>query len=112
LKFDFLLLKNMKVQGNNFRTIWFEEKLAGLKLTGRQSPRAGQKIINSANADEIIGEVTSGSFAPTLGYSIAFAYVKSDYTELGTEVKIATGRKLLSATVVKTPFYINPEARK
>jgi len=26
LKFDFLLLKNMKVQGNNFRTIWFEEK--------------------------------------------------------------------------------------
>jgi len=87
-----------------------EEKLAGLKLEGRQSPRAGQKIKN--DADEIIGEITSGSFAPTLGYSIAFAYIKSDYCKLGTGVQIDTGRKLLSAQVSKTPFYINKEARK
>jgi len=87
-----------------------EEKLVGLKLTGRQSPRAGQKIKNSD--DEVIGEVTSGSFAPTLGYSIAFGYLKSDYCELGMEVQINTGRKSLPATVTKTPFYTNPEARK
>ena len=87
-----------------------KEKLVGLKLIGRQSPRAGQKIKNSD--DEVIGEVTSGSFAPTLGYSIAFGYLKIDYCELGTEVQIDTCRKYLSATVCKSPFYTNPEARK
>ena len=86
------------------------EKLIGLEHEGRQSPRAGQKIKN--DVDEIIGEVTSGSFGPTLGYSIAFAYVNRDFCELGTEVQIDTGRKLLSARVCKTPFYINKEARK
>lgn len=87
-----------------------EEKLAGLKLEGRQSPRAGQKIKN--DVDEIIGEITSGSFAPTLGYSIAFAYINRDYCELGTVVQIDTGRKLLSSKVCRTPFYVNKEARK
>jgi len=89
-----------------------EKKLVGLKLPGRQSPRAHQKIKIPDNADEIIGEVTSGSFAPTLGYSIAFAYVKSDFAETGTGILIDTGRKKLSAEVVKTPFYTNPAARK
>ena len=89
-----------------------EEKLVGVKLPGRQSPRAHQKILNPANTDEIIGEITSGSFAPTLGYSIAFAYVTSDFANYGTEILIDTGRKKLTAEVVKTPFYTNPEARK
>jgi aminomethyltransferase len=84
-----------------------KEKLVGLKLPGRQSPRAHQKIVNPTDTDEIIGEVTSGSFAPTLGYSIAFAYIKSDYKSPGNEVFIDTGRKKLTAEVVKTPFYTN-----
>ena len=92
------------------KEIGAKEKLAGLKLAGRQSPRAGQKIKNAD--DEVIGEITSGSFAPTLGYSIAFAYISSNYCELGTEVQIDTGRKLLSAKISQTPFYINKEARK
>jgi len=89
-----------------------KENLVGLKLNGRQSPRAHQKVINHANENEIIGEITSGSFAPSLGCSIAFAYIKSDYSEIGTEVFIDTGRKNLTAVVVETPFYTNPAARK
>ena len=38
------------------------------------------------SADEIIGEIKSGSFAPTLGYSIAFGYIKSSYAKAETEV--------------------------
>ncbi len=63
------------------------------------------------SADEIIGEIKSGSFAPTLGYSIAFAYIKSDFINYGTEIFIDTGRKKLSAEVVKTPFYTNPTVK-
>jgi len=89
-----------------------DEKLVGLRLAGRQSPRAHQKIVNPANANETIGEVTSGSFAPTLGYSIAFAYVKRDFTDIGREVLIDTGKRKLSAKICETPFYTNSTARK
>jgi len=84
-------------------------KLTGVMLNGRQSPRAHQKIKNNEN--ETIGEITSGSFAPTLGHSIAFAYVKKDYIKSGAEIKIDTGRKLLSAKLTKVPFYVNKESR-
>ena len=63
------------------------------------------------SADEIIGEIKSGSFAPTLGYSIAFGYIKSSYAKAETEVQIDTGRKKLSAKIIKTPFYTNPTVK-
>ncbi len=85
------------------------EKLVGLKLETRQSCRPGQEILFN---EEVIGKVTSGSFAPSLGFSIAFAYIKNhENIGIGTNVKINTGRKTLLAEICETPFYKDGTAR-
>ena len=85
-----------------------DENLVGLKLETRQSCRAGQEILFN---EKVIGKVTSGSFAPSLGFSIAFAYIKHKNIELGTKLEINTGRKLLPAEICDTPFYKYGTAR-
>jgi len=85
------------------------EKLIGLKLETRQSCRPGQEILFNK---EVIGKVTSGSFAPSLGFSIAFAYIKNHKNiEIGTKIEINTGRKTLPAEICETPFYKDGTAR-
>ena len=84
-------------------------KLVGLQLTTKQSGRNGQSVLCG---DKVVGTVTSGSLAPSLGYAIAFAYVDKDYCELGTKLAIDNGRKLLEAEVVPTPFYKEGTARR
>ena len=73
-------------------------KLVGLLLADRGVLRSHQKVIVPAVGE---GEVTSGTFSPTLERSIGLARVPSQTTDR-CEVEIR-GR-LLSATVVKPPF--------
>ncbi|NLF37866.1 glycine cleavage system aminomethyltransferase GcvT [bacterium] len=95
-----------------------EEQLVGLKLDGRQSARAGQPVrqaVNGISADaprDASGEITSGSFAPSLGYSIALAYVPAAWAAEGTALVVDTGRKALPAVVCPLPFYTQGTARK
>ena len=49
-----------------------ERKLVGLTLPGRSAPRAGYAI---SDGGQTVGEVTSGSYSPTLDTSIAMGYV-------------------------------------
>ena len=51
------------------------------------------------------GEVTSGSFAPSLKKNIARAYLPVGSNKPGTEVEVEVRGKRLRARVVKTPFY-------
>ena len=74
-------------------------KLVGLVLQEKGVLRSHQPV-RSAHGD---GMVTSGSFAPTLGCSIALARVPlAVSTNEGVEVQIR--EKWLPATVVKYPF--------
>jgi aminomethyltransferase len=76
--------------------------LAGFKIEGRQSARAGQAVL----ADGVrIGTVTSGSFSPTLQRVVGFAYVEPACAVPGARIQVDTGRNLLDAEVVKAPFY-------
>ena len=84
------------------------EKLVGLKLEGRQSARPGQNVTRDG---DVVGEITSGSFAPSLQHAIAFAYVAPARSEIGTELLVETGRKTLPATVCEAPFYKEGTAR-
>ena len=52
------------------------------------------------------GEVTSGSFSPTLGRSIALARVPIGIAP-GTSVRVEVRDKALEARVVKPPFVRN-----
>ncbi|WP_166825490.1 glycine cleavage system aminomethyltransferase GcvT [Thalassoroseus pseudoceratinae] len=74
----------------------------GLSLDGRRVPREGCRIFAG---DQEVGEVTSGTFSPTLERPIAMAYVASSASALGTELEIEVRNSRLQATVVELPFY-------
>jgi aminomethyltransferase len=83
-------------------------RLAGFKVEGRQSARNGSRVLAGG---EIVGWVTSGSFAPTLGCAIGMAYVRPRLAVPGTRLAVQTARKALEAEVVEKPFYRGPGFR-
>ena len=82
-----------------------QRKLVGLALEGRNLARHGFAILQ---AGEKIGEVTSGTFSPSLQKSIAMGYVAAAHSGVGTEVEIEIRGRGVNACVVKTPFYQRP----
>ncbi|HTN94089.1 MAG TPA: glycine cleavage system aminomethyltransferase GcvT [Gallionella sp.] len=77
-------------------------KLVGLVLLDRGILR-GHQAVHTAHGD---GEITSGSFSPTLEKSIAFARVPKE-VQTGDSVQVAVRDKMLAAKVVKYPFVRN-----
>ncbi len=80
-------------------------KLVGLLLKDRGVLRAHQKVV-AGDAGE--GEVTSGTFSPTLGRSIGLARVPA---EAGEEVQVEVRGRRLAARVVRPPFVRHGKAR-
>ncbi|MCG6886522.1 MAG: glycine cleavage system aminomethyltransferase GcvT [Proteobacteria bacterium] len=78
-----------------------KQKLVGLVLEDKGVLRNHQKVIVDGTP---AGEITSGSFSPTLGKSIAFARVSVD---IGSQCRVEVRNKLLNARVVKLPFVRN-----
>lgn len=83
-----------KLRGNS------PHKLVGLLLEERGILRAHQPVRCEAGA----GEITSGSFSPTMKRAIALARVPRD---CGAEVEVEIRGKWLRARVVKYPFVRN-----
>ncbi len=73
-------------------------KLVGLVLDDKGVIRDHQKVVVAGLGD---GEITSGSFSPTIGKSIAFARVPAGTKEA---VSVEIRGKLASAKIVKVPF--------
>jgi aminomethyltransferase len=84
-----------------------KRKLVGLEFEGRRIARQGTPIVQGGN---VIGEVTSGTFAPTLQKSIAMAYVDTAHAAVGTKLNADLRGEQLSASVVPMPFYKRPQA--
>lgn len=80
-------------------------KLVGLVLLDRGVLR-GHQVVHTAHG---AGEITSGSFSPTLEKSIALARVPKD-VQVGDTVQVAIRDKMLAAKVVKYPFARNGKA--
>lgn len=74
------------------------EKLVGLVLEDRGVLRSHQKVIVPGVGE---GEITSGTFSPTLEKSIALARVP---VATGERVQVDVRGRLLAARVVKPPF--------
>ena len=74
-----------------------ERKLVGLLLEERGVLRAHQKVLTAAG----VGEVTSGTFSPTLQRSIALARVPA---AAGERVQVDIRGKPLPASIVHPPF--------
>lgn len=75
----------------------------GLKLSGRRAAREGASILDSDR--RVVGQVTSGTFSPTLQQPIAMAYLSAQVSSPGTQVTVDVRGSDVSAEVVKLPFY-------
>jgi aminomethyltransferase len=73
----------------------------GLLVSGRGIPRA-HCTVKAADGSPL-GEVTSGTFSPTLKQGIALALLGPS-AELGDEVVVDVRGRDVAATVVKPPF--------
>jgi aminomethyltransferase len=76
-------------------------RLVGLLLEDRGVLRSHQKVITDPQGGAAVGEVTSGTFSPTLSRSIALARVP---VGVGRSVQVDIRGKLHNAGVVKPPF--------
>ena len=79
------------------------KKLSGVMFEQAVKVAVGA-VVNSAEGKEV-GRVTSVTYSPLLGRTIALAYLKYDYLALGTGVKIISGAAELSAEVTELPFF-------
>jgi len=83
-------------------------RLVCLELEGRAFPRHGYDIVDG---EAVVGQVTSGTFSPSLQKPIALGYVPRKKAKSGSTVEIAIRNKRFAATVVKPPFYKNGSHR-
>lgn len=77
-----------------------KDTIVGLVLEGKGIIRSGQEITSNLGD----GIITSGSFSPTMGQSIALARVKKGSTGM---CKIQIRDKQMEARIVKPPFVRN-----
>ena len=83
-------------------------QLVGLEMVGRGTARHHYAVVSAAAGGHVIGHVTSGSPAPTLGKSVALAYVPRDRATIDTQLFIDVRGKYVEAKVVRLPFYRRP----
>jgi folate-binding protein YgfZ len=74
------------------------KKITGLTFPDKTEIENGAKI--TSLDDKEIGRITSSTFSPALNQTIALGYVKYDYLEAGTEVKVLN----VKGVVTDLPF--------
>jgi aminomethyltransferase len=77
-------------------------RLAGVKMDGARIPRQGSVV---RLGSQVIGRVTSGMFAPTLGGAYALALVESGKVTPGSTVEVEIRTDTFPARIVERPFY-------
>jgi len=84
-----------------------KQKIVGLILEERGVLRGHQKVIVEHAGEQLEGEITSGTFSPSLQKSIALARVP---VEIGENCAVEIRGKLLKARVVKPVFVRDGQA--
>jgi aminomethyltransferase len=81
------------------------ERLINFHVTGRGVPRTHLPI---ARDGEVVGEVTSGSYGPTLDKFIGMGWVKAGLHTPGTALDVIVRDRPVPIEVVKRPMYKHP----
>jgi aminomethyltransferase len=79
----------------------------GIVLDGRRAARQGSAVLDADSRK--IGEVTSGTFSPTLQKPISMAYISAEAAIPGSHVDVDIRGSKTSAKIVELPFYKRPE---
>ena len=77
-------------------------KLAGFEMQGRGIGRDGYEIQIDGN---VVGWVTSGGPAPTLGKNIGLCYLPIDQSVIGQKIQVMVRNQPVDAVVTSYPFY-------
>jgi aminomethyltransferase len=81
-------------------------RLRGFEVEGRRPPRAEQAVLVDG---EVVGEITSGNFSPTLERGIALGFVPPDLADdqagRRNDIAIDVRGTPIPSRLVKTPFY-------
>ncbi len=83
-------------------------RLVGLEAEGRRVPRHGMTVEAGGTP---VGQVTSGTFSPSLEKAIAMAYVATPHAAIGTALEVVAGGTRIPARVVKRPFWTHGSHR-
>lgn len=89
------ILEKQKAEG-------ITRKLVGFEMVDKGIPRHGYEIVDEKGNK--IGEVTSGTQAPSLGKAVGMGYVEKQYASIDSKIFIKVREKPLEAKVVKMPF--------
>ena len=84
-------------------------KRVGLRIEGRLPAREGATI---HAGDVLVGEVTSGGFAPSVGAPIAMGWVSLPHAAIDTALEIEVRGKRIAAVVAPMPFVPHQYRRK
>lgn len=76
-------------------------KLVGIKLLTRGVPRSHYRVLKDG---ESVGEVTSGTFSPSLNIGVGLCYVFGEHAHIGTHLEVEIRNQLVPAEVVQLPF--------
>lgn len=76
-------------------------QLTGFAVDGPRLARHGMAVLQDGHQ---IGQVTSGTFSPSLSRGIGMAYVAKGAAKTGTAWEVETGRTRIPAHAVRRPF--------
>ena len=75
----------------------------GIKPEGRLIAREKTKIFNEN--EQLIGEVTSGTFGPSVNGPIAMGFVDQEFSKKETKILLEVRGKKYPANICGLPFY-------
>ena len=81
-------------------------RMINFEVIGRGVPRAHYPICKDG---QTVGEVTSGSYAPTLDKYIGMGWVPAGFHEPGTELEVTVRDRPVPVVVVPRPMYKKPK---
>ncbi len=90
------------------------KRLVGFTMPDGTLPEEGNQIVQRRDRPtglEIIGRVTSVRHSPTLNKVIGLCWLPTDMAVPGTDFTVRVRGKLLTGSVIETPFYDPDEAR-
>jgi len=73
-------------------------------IIGMKAPARDHTEIYDADGENIIGEVTSGTFSPCLKAPIAMGYVDTGNSKNGMDIMLKIRNKMQKAQIAKMPF--------
>ena len=115
---NFAVGKSRREAGDYLGADRISKELAGalsrvrvnLKVLEGAPAREGAEIADETG--KVIGKVTSGGFAPSLGFPIAIGFAPPAFAAVGTKLKVIVRGKPAAAEVVASPFVPNRYVRK